>query len=192
MSKLLLMTFLVLFSCGEDLKLPSSQNLQRSAVIYMWLSTTTSSGDLGGRSGADSICESDSSGIALPSGPNFTHRAVIATSTYHPRNLIDSSDTREVRRPDGTVIVNLYSDFHNSSINSISTINSLGRAYWSGLSNSANISSSTCMDWTSSSNTDFSLQGRTDLRDRGRYSNGTLRQCRTGGGNQIAILCLSY
>lgn len=185
--KLFLLTFSLLFfsSCGQDLE------MQNSSVIYMWLSTTASNGDLGGVNGADSICETDAPGIGLPGNTSFTHSAVIAATSYHPRDIIPANDTRSITRIDRTIIASRYSDFFDSSVNISNAISATNRGYWSGLSNAANISPSNCLDWTNGTTTEQALVGAADQTDRGRYSN-RIRQCRTGGGTQVAVLCISY
>ena len=118
-------------------------------VVYMWITSSGLDGDLGGVSGADQICENESSGIGLPSG-NFTHRAVLASSSFHPRD-ISGIGNRRVQRPDGTVIIDTYTNFLDSSIDLDNNISGVSFGFWTGLASNGNASTDNCNDWMSNS-----------------------------------------
>ena len=135
---------LTLIACNEEGELIFNNG---SSVVYMWVSSTSTDGDIGGVNGATAICETDASGIGgLALG--LTHRAVIATSTNDPRNYF--SNNLPVQRPDGTVITDTYADFFADLVTLTNTIGT--GYYWTGLDRDGSYNSSnTCNDWTSAS-----------------------------------------
>ena len=176
------MGFLV--SCNDEGELVYSQS--DTSVVYMWESTTTTNGDIGGVNGATTICETDASGIAgLAAG--LTHRAVIATAANDPRSY--TNNNRPVQRPDGTPITDTYADFFDRNVtasNSVVTASS-SRFSWTGIAITGGPSAYHCQNWTSAAITDLGNRNNNATPTRYRFQ-VTDSEC----DNIQHILCISY
>ena len=176
----------ILTSCNDDdegggggMALPSP------AVVYLWNTSTTTDGNISGVSGANNTCLSNVS-ASFPTTVN-THRAVIATSYFDPRDMFDNDPP--VQRPDGTVIINSYSNFFNSGVDaSNSTIGGIS-SYWTGLGPTGVPGSNNCSDWTSGNNGINGAYGigGGGVVDARRFSDN-LYPCDTA----VRLLCISY
>ena len=149
----------------------------------MWVSSTSTDGDIGGVNGATAICETDASGISgLAAG--LTHRAVIATSANDPSNYF--SNNPPAQRPNGTVITDAYADFFDGLVTPTNTIGT--GYYWTGLNSVGSYESSfSCNDWTSASSSVEGGYGNASVSNTNRLIDG-LEGC--GGTNKV--LCISY
>ena len=178
----------VLSSCGSDDGGGGGgavDNRPRPSVIYMWRTSNSVSldGDIGGVSGADNECDMDNSSQTFTTSVS-THRAVIVSSTFDPRNIF--ANDPPVQRPNGTVITDSYSDFFD---NSITSRNSIGSAwtYWTGLNSNGVVSSNTCNDWTTDASGSDGNTGSAGARNVSRFNNSAI-SC----NNTYALLCISY
>ena len=132
--------------------------------IYLWLTTDTLDGNLGGVSGADDECAADTAKTAsLPSGFTFTHKAVIAnTSSYDPETIIPTSDTRSIYRPDGTTLIaNSWQEYFTASTPLSNKVTAPSTDYyWTGTEVSGNPSAGLpCDGWTDGTNAYNSTTG---------------------------------
>ena len=154
--------------------------------VYMWFTTQSTNGNIGGVSGADTICETEGSSMAFAS-PISTHRAVIATNSYDSRTIVDGN--RPVHRPDGTFVIDSYSNFFDVNLNAVNHLGGVaGTGYWTGITvagRPANVRH--CSNWTSST-TGQGFHGDTDKTDYFRISSSSIN-CGTG---LLHILCLSF
>ena len=175
-NKLLILTFLfILFitlpSCSDENEGGGGASTSYPTAVYVWVTTTERNGGIGGPSGADSFCESESSTANLPSGFSYTHRAVLATNSTHPRDYI--TDSRDVQRPDGTPVADDWADFMDVSVTLTNSIQAAPvTQYWTGFATNGNVSSRICNGW-GSSNSGFSGgvgAGSETNSDRFRYS----------------------
>ncbi len=160
----LLLPSLILFSCGGGgggggdktpavvLPTPPPDN------IYLWTTSGTHTGALGGIDGANSVCEGDADKIAaFPT--DFTHQAVLAVAdpAFHPDSIIPNADTREVQRPDGTPIAATYQAFAGSAaeVTRGVTPTTTEQIYWTGLLDGRGIYliGAHCNNWRSASGT---------------------------------------
>ena len=146
------------------------------SVVYMWVSTTTNNGNIGGINGADTICETDSSTPSFATSVS-THRAVLRNSTNDPRNYF--ANNPPVQRPDGTVITTTYSRFfgNGAANNAVSTA---AGTYWTG-------EIANCANWTSASNGDNGNNGLRSSTSGSRW-NAAAISC----NNAQTLLCMSY
>ena len=151
----------------------------------MWVSSTSTDGDIGGVNGATAICETDASGIG-GLAPGLTHRAVIATSSNDPRDYF--SNNPPVQRPDGTVIIDTYSGFFDDNTNLTNSVLITQKQYWMGLDSDGSASSVSCSDWTTADSGTRGNQGVSDepVGDNRFYSGDT-----TCNWSE-SILCISY
>lgn len=173
---LILSAFLlnILFACGDR------DYLSGLLPVYMWESTTVvGDGDFGGVDAADAICKTD----APASMAKKTHKAVIATSTYDPRTIVNGS--RPVQRTDGTLLISRYSDFFDPSKKAKNSLES-NNIYWIGLDSSGDVSTTNCSNWTTTLGTGDVGIGNDTKTHRFRYNS---LSCTFSSGR---ILCLSY
>ena len=178
---------------GDDGGGGGTPALPRASVIYMWVSSTTTNGNIGGVNGADTICETDAANANLPAGFGYTHKAVISINTYDASSIIDSSDTRDIQRPDGTAIASNYAAFFTVGTALTNSIGTSSNRFWTGhFINSSNTfvpnptGPNSCNFWTSTSN--FGRQGEQNTTNNARLSVSSSNGCQ----NPRFILCISY
>ena len=139
----------------------NNSNNATTDKIYLWLTTDTLDGNLGGVSGADDECAADTAKTAsLPSG--FTHKAVIANgSLYDPETIIPTSDTRSIYRPDGTTLIaNSWQEYFTVSTPLSNKVTAPSYDYyWTATDPSGNPSSSSCDGWTDGTNAYYGITG---------------------------------
>ena len=158
-------------------------------VVYMWVSSTNTDGNIGGVNGATTICEGDAAGITgLAAG--LTHRAVIATSSNDPRNYF--SNNPSVQRPDGTAITDTYADFFDPTVTARNAVSGSYSGIWTGLESSGTWAGSNrnCNDWSSASAVDAGTNGTADRLDIARFYNITMDPCNSF--SNYRVLCISY
>ena len=174
---------LTLIACGGD-DAPSGSS--GPSVVYMWPSTQSTNGNIGGVNGATAICETDASGIGgLAAG--LTHRAVIATSANDPRDYF--SNNPPVQRPDGTVIINTYADFFDRTQTATNSVGASYRLYWIGIDlTNGGIISNTCSNWTSGQSSSVGDYGDGSVTTISRMYDGDTA-C---DGGSLGVLCVSY
>ena len=180
---------------GNDLQFCNGRAwvaLQRLAVIYIWVAPANNQGNLGGVSGADGICQTNAPGAGLPLPvATYTHKALIGAtgaSPRNPRNLFSSSDTRPIRRPDGTLVSNNWARFFNTSFNLSAAVRNANVALWTGLDDDGNVGSNTCNNWTINANTHNGITGRISTF-RNRIFDEITLSCSTVN---TSIYCISY
>ena len=187
----------VLSSCGSDDGGGGGGGGSGSAAppmpIYMWVSSTTTNGSMGGTSGADTICTNDASSAGLPTG-TYTHRAVIAASGYDPRNIsIPNVANRPVERPDGTSITDSYADFFDSTVTANNTVNTSGNTYATGIvTNGSPANTLHCASWTNGTNTNTYTRGNANAVNGQRFCVGTQSWNRSACNVTNRLLCISY
>ena len=175
---------LILIACNEEGELIVSNNSSSTpspSVVYMWVSTQSTNGNIGGVNGATTICETDAPSIArLAAG--LTHRAVIATASNDPRSYF--SNNPPVQRPDATVITNTYADFFNSTVIAVSAVSSASSTtFWTGI----DVSGRDCGNWLQGNNAYTGRLGNSSARNTNRYREYH-RQC----NSNHKLLCISY
>lgn len=154
--------------------------------IYLWVTTTTTDGNLGGLNAANNICETEAIGVGLPAGPDYIHRAYLGTSTNNPATYI--TDARSVRRPNNTLIANNWTSFVDTTIFLINSITAAFVEYWTGHNSFNQPAASACFDWTS--NDPFIPRGEVgsgDMTDDSRLLSGG-ETCNL----VFSLLCVSY
>ena len=171
---------LTLIACGGD-DAPSGSSGPSPSVVYMWVSTQNTNGNIGGVNGATTICETDASTSAPIAG--LTHRAVIATSANDPRNYF--SNNPPVQRPNGTVITDTYADYFDPSVRLRNSTTGGYDNYWTGFTELGTASTDNCSSWTAT--TGQGNRAGTDASDNGRLTNATVN-CTTTS----KVLCISY
>ena len=155
-------------------------------VVYAWVSTTTTNGNIGGVAAANTICQTDSSGITFNTAVS-THRAILGDSTNDPRTLVNAN--LPLQKPDGTVLLSNFSDFFDPTIDLSNLIDANSTWYWTGMDIVAtNIipSSNHCNNWT----TVGTLEGGWGVSDEAN-------QWRLDDGQQFCnvslnLLCISF
>ena len=177
----------------------------------------TCEGSQSGVSGADALCEARASSAGLPSGFSYDHRAMLSRSGTHPRDLSDiPNKEREVKRPDGTLIVAHYdmagadNDYWDDSTRTGFTIPNTvgGRAeaarsdftvfyYWAGLSVSGFLETGVnCSDWTTAGAGAIATHGSVANDDTDRHQSDPPVNCAlseyTGPKTSFGVLCASY
>ena len=153
-----------------------------TSPIYLWTSTPNYTGNLGGVSGADNICNepAEISAAMLPSGRIYMHRAIIVddTSELPEAFTIPNKGDREVQRPNGTKIVDNYNAMLRGEIGSADYLDESiiggGDRYWTGLDldNSGGVPT-TGVDASYVSGTDNCLNWTTDISATGFYGDGS-------------------
>ena len=179
---------LILIACNEEGELIVNNNSSSGpSVVYMWVSSADTDGNIGGVNGATTICEGDAAGIAgLAAG--LTHRAVIATVSNNPSNYF--SNNPPVRRPDGTLISNTYAVFFNPAQTITNSIlpTTPALSSWTGIANDGiSTSRNNCQNWTNSSTSLDGTKSATNVVDIKRFYDGDLN-CSYFN----KVLCISY
>ena len=174
---------LTLIACGGD-DAPSGSSGSSPSVVYMWVSTQNTNGNIGGVNGATTICETDASTSAPIAG--LTHRAVIATSSNDPRDYF--SNNPPVQRPDATVITDAYADFFDSTIIATNSVSSSYSGYWTGITTSGTPSNVNCTNWTAVGAGTQGVPGGSISTDKDRFNTGSGDPCT----DLFRLLCVSY
>jgi hypothetical protein len=125
-----------------------------TAIVFV-SSTTTYTGNLGGLTGADSICQSN----ATAAGYSGTWKAIISDSTTSALSRIPFN-WGTLKRPDGVVVANSWSDLWDGSIQNPISITAQGTAsagyrVHSNTTSAGEIDSTTltCSNWSTTSGT---------------------------------------
>ena len=176
LSLIIPLLFLIIISgCGSD----DENNASGPSVVYMWRAASQTDGDLGGVSGANNTCETDSLNITFATSVS-NHRAVVATASNDPEAYF--SNNPAVKRPDGTDIISTYSDFFDNMATASNSTIGIGW-YWTGL----NATITNCSDWTSNASGDNGTLGDGSATNATR----TLRATDSCDSNHL-LLCVSY
>ena len=176
---LITLLLITLLGCGSD----DENNASGPSVVYMWRATSMTDGDLGGVSGANSICETDSASISFATSVN-NHLAVIATSSNAPKGYLGNNPS--VKRPDGTDIISTYSAFFDNAATATNSNIGIGW-YWTGLDNNGDASTNNCNNWTSASSSNNGGLGDGSTTNANRILRGV-----DGCNNGHLLLCISY
>ena len=161
------------------------------AVAYIWTPVFNTDGDIGGVAGADAECVARS-GVNTFNTVVTTHQALIASNTFDPRNIFLNDPP--LRRPNGTLVANTYSDFFDPTYTLPNTgipFNGTTIEAWTGLDiNSSNVVviGNTCSNWTSNNNANNGHTGYITQTGTNRIDFGA-RSC---SSTSIRIICLSY
>ena len=150
----------------------------------MWVSSTSTDGDIGGVNGATAICEMDASGIG-GLAPGLTHRVVIGAASNDPKNYF--SNDPPVQRPDRTVIANTYSDFFDPAVDAINAVSSSGVAAWTGLNTQGISGSAHCNNWTFNGYQNGAY-GYLSSTNNARLNQGSNDPC----NSSYRLICISY
>ena len=156
--------------------------------VYMWVSSTNVSGNLGGLSGADDHCVSDADDVSAELS-SLTHKAVIGTASRNPKNMDIGGSDRPVMNLNNEKIVDTYTDFFDSSITAEHAVISATTNFWTGLDiDGSTDTSKTCSNWSTNANAPRGARGRGGEKGRRRFQNGTAN-CNI---NTYKLLCISY
>lgn len=157
-----------------------------------FVTSTNSTGNLGGLTGADAVCQTRAAAAALPDAS--TYKAWISTSTT---DAVDRfQHLGPVIRPDGIKIAHSLEDMVDgqllASINLTGTGVYLGHsAAWTGSDASGQLSGASCDDWTSNSAGITTWSGATDGSDLtwtmqwGLYCNSVLPRLYCVGDSSV-------
>ena len=188
----LIVVSIVLLSCDDNKSNDNDNGGNDSgsdgfspSVVYLWVSTTTTAGDIGGLDAAHTICETDASNSNLP-GDVSQHFAVLATSSHHPKSMFDSNPA--VKKPDQTSIASSWSDFFDAQV-VIDAAVGQGDNIWTGIGTSPiGEVRSTCNDWTTSASGVYGDTGIASYTNLSRFAEGE-----NGCDDSIAKLyCVSF
>lgn len=178
-----LIFLLTIISCGEDTE---EENRPSPNVIYMWVSTRPTDGNIGGVAGANTICVNEGNSASFNTSVEG-HVALISSDTINPSGFF--ANDPPVQRPGGTVIVNSYSDFFNGSQNALDRTTNNSNHYWTGLNNAGALSTDNCNEWWSNANSDEGTVGIGNTNNTRLMDGGSGAPCNT---SSFRILCLSY
>ncbi len=203
----LLLPSLILFSCGGGGgggggdKTPAADPLPDN--IYLWTTSGTHMGNLGGIEGANNVCEGDTDKTdtlpaILPADEDeftYKHQAVLAVAdpAFHPDSIIPNADTREVQRPDGTKIADNYQAFAGSTNAVAAGVTppppATTQEYWTGLTATGNdfIIGNHCDNWRDGTNGQISSVGLSQKLDDLRLARGVV-SCDV----PLHLLCVSH
>ena len=175
-----------LAGCGDEETSESGGTADTpDPVAYMWVSTQVEDGDFGGIARANEICEQDATDDSNFASPVTTHRAVLVTDDFDPRDEIFDDD-REVKRPDGTLITANYSNYfdHTATLdNGVSASNSV----WFGLL--SNDTPPNCTNWSiASGGSNGATLGASATAGFGRILSIASTSCAASR----PFLCISY
>lgn len=136
---------------------------------YVFVTSETYNGNLGGLSGADTNCQN----LANTAGLSGTFKAWLSDGTTSASSRLEHASI-SYKLTNGTKIADDWSDLTNSSIVAGIQINESGGTVGSSYvatntEYNGNISPDSyhCNNWTSNQNSDFALAGNTNNTDRG-------------------------
>ena len=183
-------------NCSEGVEV-TVKPLPVTRPIYMWLTYMPRKGYIGDRNAADQLCAEDPNAAYLPAGADYQHKAVIAYPQDLPHNFeIANKDSRELQRPDGTLIANRYEQFFDASYTLQASVSDTEQAYWTGLSRTnpqAAREGENCgpvgASWTSQSVSYVSSWGRSTASGSERYWAGNYPQACNA---ELRVLCISH
>jgi hypothetical protein len=154
---------------------------------YVFVSSSTHNGNLGGVAGADAICQGLADGSDLPTG---SYKAWISEweSPSYPVNRLTLTSLPYVR-PDGVQVTadwwGLWRDDHDAAIDvtetggSATVDSTFGATVWATTNSDGinwngeiNVNLWSCLNWTSASPTDEGASGLFDQTDSTLWSNG--------------------
>lgn len=120
----------------------------RAGQTYVFATNTTYTGNLGGVSGADAICQTAASNAGKPG----VYKAVLSTSTEDAKDRL-SVIHPVVRIVDGIPIAstNFWTQALESDIKTVTGNNIYGGPSWTGTTTGGVKHADTCSDWTSDS-----------------------------------------
>ena len=151
--------------------------------VYLWTTSTSSTGNIGGVGMANNRCVTGSSSAGLPSG-TYTHEAVISTNTQNARNIIDGT-SGPLRRTDNVLITNSWDDFFDPMVTLSNSIESSVTYVWMGINANGGPGNMHCNSWSSTSGR--GLIGSLSRTDTNRFSFVDFA-CTTA----LSLLCVSY
>jgi hypothetical protein len=128
----------------------------------VFVTSTSSNGDLGGQAGADAECASLATSASLPSG---IYKAWLSTSTANAISKLGSA--RGFVRPDGQPFADQASDIAAGKILNTLSLDQNGidvgrQNVWTGTTDAGTINgSNTCGDWTFGNGSSFGELGET-------------------------------
>ena len=180
-----IMDVIITNSDGQIGILPSGYTYEPN-VAYMWITSSSSQGDIGGINGADTMCEMEGPGLTFTTTVS-NHKAVISSSSYDARNIINGNTP--IRRRDGTSIAPRYMDYFNNALPLTNTVTTTANFYWSGISQTGLPSTSNCNNWTVTTGQGLGLIGASNALDSVRLSLSSTNNCNYASG---VILCISF
>jgi len=133
--------------------------------VEVFATSVTSTGNLGGLSGADTTCTD----TATAAGLSGNWVAWLSTGAEDARDRIVDS---EYRLLDGTVIANDLADLTDGNIDNAIDVDengndASGSDVWTGTLEDGTVAPDTCNEWTDGAITAEGLSGDTDLADGG-------------------------
>jgi hypothetical protein len=187
---------IVIVSCDQNSKsteiIPISSGPKK---IFLYGTSSTYDGNLGGRSGADAICAADAN---KPSSVKTSH-ALISVSNSDavddmPVNYTFPGNVKIVG-PDGvTVVANSWPDLLDGSIETSLTdagvlpIGKKGSAWWSGSDANGELSSNNCTGWTVNSVVNGEFGWAYTLNTDPSWIDNSNTTC----GASLNFVCLGY
>lgn len=166
-----------------------------SADIRIWRTATNTDGNLGGRAGADSFCDSDANKPAVASSQTRAFISVEPADEIRDMASLYNIPTNEaIFRLDGTTqiaanftaLLNSNSTALTNSINGIA--NEAGAAF-TGSTVSGALDADNCSAWSSSGGAFNGMSGLGDSVNGG-YLNTGVTNCSIG--NLIGLFCITY
>lgn len=190
---LLLCVAYICVSCGieagGDVETSDGVNLNEHRIF---VSSTTTDGNMGGLSGADTICSNAASGAnltrtykALVSGSGTNENAKERLSFSGPIYTV-SSGVKNLVAASGTALWNSSSSNLSNRVNRDENGNTVSAGVWTGTNSDGSLTpSNNCSDWSSSTANAFF--GSTDQFDD-RWVESNTASCST---NTLRVYCVS-
>lgn len=173
------------------LSLSLSLSLPVLADVRLWVSDTTTQGDIGGRTGADGVCDSDTNKPAVASS---TTRAFISVDTDDEirdmPSLYNIPSNEVIFRQDGTTQIapNFAALLNADSASLISSVSTAGFSVFTGSSFDGELDSlGACNGWTASGTVNLANIGDSLSLD-GAFLFNSASVCRTN----FRLYCITY
>lgn len=164
--------------------------------VYLFSDSSTRNGNLGGRSGADSICQSLYNSGFSGDFPALNVKALISVNTSdNVKNLLPSKwwDIPVVgihfSTKAETLLKSSWGELWSSPgiLATLQTATGLSTPHWTGSDSNGLASTQVCLGWTSSSNVEVGYTGsQNGISTNWMYQNNT--SCDT----LSAIVCMAY
>ena len=160
------------------------------SVVYLWITLPSHrdhrTGDLQGGSTADDYCESEATNQNFDT-PVTSHRAVLSTTSSPSRDARGFFENDPpVKRLDGTLIIDSYTNFFDSTVPLKKAVEESSGSYWTGISTTGDPSSDNCENWTTGDPSESGVSGSRNSKSGTRFSNSS-EPCET----RMYILCVS-
>ena len=160
--------------------------------VIIFVTAATSTGALGGVSGADAKCQTDANAATLPGGKaGYTIKALLSATGYNAKDVLPASkQTATVYRVDGTtpIAANWAALWNAGTTPLTNSVSSASLSTWTGTQDDGTTDTETCNDWTNGTGSSTGVSSATDAKD-GWWLNRGSGSCIP---TVVSLYCVAY